>query len=200
MKLGLTITDYYFDSNDYSNPVKINISTNNKFYLASSLTKFINAKVRRNDVIDITSALPFASSNRYSFFSVGEIFQDYYSEKADGVILDLKFIFDDKYQTINRTVFSVGDMFGKIGGMDSMLWMIASFFVGLFSSKLYKFSLVSSFYNVISDKQNQNVNLLISNINDCKSNVKSLAERPRFVKTWEGIWRRNQLFFQNMKF
>ena len=115
------ISDYYFDSNDYSNPVKININTNNVFYLTSSLSKYVVIKIRRNDVTDTTNPSPFASSSSYSFFSIGETFQDYYTEKADGVVFDLTFSLDDKYQTIERTVFTFGDMLGKIGGMDSIL-------------------------------------------------------------------------------
>ena len=56
------------------------------------------------------------------------------------------------YQTIDRKVYSMSDMFGNIGGMDSVLWIFTSFFVGLFSSKIYMLSLVSSFYNTIVNK------------------------------------------------
>ena len=150
LKLELGITDYYFDSGDFSNPVKINISTNNVFTLIPSFTKSVKVMIRKNDVTDATSPLPFASSSSYSFFSVGQTIQDYYAEGSDGAVLDLTFALEDKYQTIDRTVFTFGDMFGKVGGMDSMLCMIASFLVGVFSSKLYKFSLVSSFYDIVS--------------------------------------------------
>ena len=66
------------------------------------------------------------------------------------------------YQTIERKVYSMSDMFGNIGGMDSVLWIFTSFFVGLFSSKIYMLSLVSSFYNTIVNKDTSQ--LIKSNI------------------------------------
>ena len=113
--------------------------------------------IRKNDVTETTSPLPFAPSRSYSFFSVGQTVHDYYAEGSDGAVLNLNFVLDDKYQTINRTVLTFGDIFGKVGGMDSMLCMITSFLVGVFSSKLYKFSLVSSFYDTVSSKSYKKV-------------------------------------------
>ena len=55
-----------------------------------------------------------------------------------------------KYDVINRTVYSFGDMFGQIGGMDSIMMSILSFIVGIFSTKIYSSSLLSSFYHVVS--------------------------------------------------
>ena len=63
LRIVAGISDYYFDSNDYSNPVKININTNNVFYLTSSLSKYVAIKIRRNDVTDTTNPSPFASSS-----------------------------------------------------------------------------------------------------------------------------------------
>ena len=51
-------------------------------------------------------------------------------------------------------------MFGSIGGLSSLLWMFASFFVGVFSSKIFMTSLISSFYSIISSEDsNQSINL-----------------------------------------
>ena len=55
---------------------------------------------------------------------------------------------DEKYQTIERSVLTVGDLFGKVGGMDSILWIFALLFIKIVIKKIYLTSLISSFYNV----------------------------------------------------
>ena len=60
---------------------------------------------------------------------------------------------DSKYNVINRSVYTLGDMFGQIGGMDSIMATIGSIFVGVFSSKIFMESLLSTFYYVTSDRK-----------------------------------------------
>ena len=47
-----------------------------------------------NDLIDNTNKFPISLSNKYSFFSVGEVKSDYYSEKSDGIIFDFDIVLD----------------------------------------------------------------------------------------------------------
>ena len=58
---------------------------------------------------------------------------------------------------INRSVYSIGDMFGQIGGMDSIMMSILSFLVGIFSNKVYTASLLSKFYHVNSKPKTRRV-------------------------------------------
>ena len=66
-------------------------------------------------------------------------------------------VLDSKYNTINRTVYSMTDMFGQIGGMDSILVSAGSILVGIFSSKIFMSSLISTFYYVVSENQDSKV-------------------------------------------
>ena len=49
------------------------------------------------------------------------------------------------------------DMFGQIGGMDSILVSAGSIIVGIFSSKIFMTSLLSSFYYVDSEYKTSKV-------------------------------------------
>ena len=106
-------------------------------------------KLENNDVTDQNSPFFYVPSNAYSFFSVGEVVQDMSMQTSDSNVV-FKFIIDldSKYQTIDRKVYSLGDMFGQIGGMDSILVSIGSLFMALFSQKIYAASLLSTFYQV----------------------------------------------------
>ena len=89
LSIGIGLIDYYFDSNDYSNPIKLNLNMDDEFPLVSSFKKSVKLKMRRNDVKDRSNSLPFASSDQYSFFSLGTASQVLFSEQPGKQILSL---------------------------------------------------------------------------------------------------------------
>ena len=145
--MSFAVSDYYFDSSDYSSPQKININDNLSYKMASGFTKNIKLRIRRNDVSDTTSPFFYATSNDYSFFSFGEASQDISSSDPNAV-LAVSVVLDNKYQTNSRQVYTLGDLFGQIGGMDSILTSIGGILVGVLSTKIYMASLLSTFYQV----------------------------------------------------
>ena len=154
LSLRLGMTDYYFDSEDYSNPVKIFVNADLSYYTLKGMTKSIDVRIRKNEVTDQKSPYYFTPSESYSFFSIGETFVDtsalFYEPNT---VLKINIALDSKYNVINRSVYSLGDMFGQIGGMDSIMVSIGSIFVGVFSAKIFMESLLSTFYYVTSDRK-----------------------------------------------
>ena len=149
LALGVLLTDYYFDSNDYSSPIKINLNDLFKFWGQNGMTKNIDLKIRRNDVVDYKSLIPFVSADSYTFLSIGDIFQDTSAlTNETNIVWRIRLILDSKYQSIQRKAYTVADMFGQIGGMNSILLSIGSFIVGTISAKIFMSSLLSSFYHV----------------------------------------------------
>ena len=66
----------YFDSEDYSNPLKINVNSDLSYYTLKGVTKSIDIKIRKTEVTDQKSPYFFVPSESYSFFSVGDTFVD----------------------------------------------------------------------------------------------------------------------------
>ena len=66
----------YFDSEDYSNPVKIFVNADLSYYTLKGMTKSIDVRIRKNEVTDQKSPYYFVPSESYSFFSIGETFVD----------------------------------------------------------------------------------------------------------------------------
>ena len=147
------MTNYYFDTSDYSSPVKVDISSGYEYSLIPDYNRVVNIKIRRNIVTDVSSYLPFASSTEYSFFSIGDSTRDIATDTDADKVFEATFELDNKYQTIDRKVFTLSDLFGNIGGMDSILWIIAFIFVRIFSSKIYVTSLISNFYDTVTDNK-----------------------------------------------
>ena len=152
MEANFIVSDYYFDSNDYSTPVKTSYNDRFTFYGVQGISKKIEFRMKRNSVSDQSSPFFFFPSKTYEYFSLSEINQEVQSSSNTGTILDIKIVLDNKYQVTSRQVYSLGDMVGQVGGMYSILFTFWSFFVGTISSRIYLNSLISSFYQVHKDK------------------------------------------------
>ena len=153
MFVGFAITDYFFDIDDYSSPLKVNFRSDFTFYPASGFTKLINIKVRSNVVADEPNPYPFSSSQSYEFYSIGEIDRDM-SISQNGQIFQITFSFDNEYQQMSRSVYTLSKMIGQIGGFGGMLISIFSFVVGIISTKVYQQSIMSDIYQVNSNINN----------------------------------------------
>ena len=102
---------------------------------------------------DVTNYLPFATSTIYSFFSIGDNTRDIAYDADSDKVFEATFELDNKYQTIDRKVFTLSDLFGNIGGMDSILCIAAAIFVKIFSTKIYTTSLISNFYDTLESNK-----------------------------------------------
>ena len=47
VKIGVALTDYYFDSNNYDNPIQMNPSTNLEYAPTASMKKTLNILIRK---------------------------------------------------------------------------------------------------------------------------------------------------------
>ena len=153
MFVGFAIADYYFDIDDYSSPLKVNARNDITFIPTSGFTKVVNVKVRTNIVEDHPSPYPFSNSHSYEYYSVGEIVREV-ALSQNGQILQITFTLDNEYLQMSRSVYSLADMVGQVGGFGGMLISIFSFVVGVISTKVYQQSIMSEIYQVNSNEDN----------------------------------------------
>ena len=153
MFVGFAITDYFFDIDDYTSPLKVNARNDVTFIPASGFTKVVNIKVRTNIVEDQPSPYPFSSSQSYEYYSIGEIVREV-ALSQNGQIFQIMFTLDNEYLQISRSVYSLADMVGQVGGFGGMLISIFSFVVGVISTKVYQQSIMSEIYQVNSNDDN----------------------------------------------
>ena len=106
---------------------------------------------------DKPSPYPFSDSQSYEFYSINEITNDIVLSQ-NGQILQMKFSLDNQYLQMSRSVYSLADMVGQVGGFGGMLISIFSFVVGVISTKIYQQSIMSDIYQVNSDINIRNAN------------------------------------------
>ena len=73
----------------------------------------------------------------------------FYSENY-WFIIDFRFYKDSVSTSYERQVFALLDVFGNIGGVNEILEISGGLIVGIFSGKIFLFSLISSLYQVDS--------------------------------------------------
>ena len=145
MVVSFGITDYFFDTDDYTSPLKVNFRNDINFNPASGLNKLINVKIRSNIVADQPSPYPFSDSRSYEFYSINEITNDIVLSQ-NGQILKMTFSLDNQYFQMSRSVYNLTDMVGQVGGFGGMLISIFSLVVGVISTKIYQQSIMSDIY------------------------------------------------------
>ena len=149
LKIYLAVSDYFFDTDDYSSPLKVNFRNDIAFYPTDGFLKLVNIKVKYNTISDLSSPYPFASSSSYEFYSISDIRQDMNLDTS-GNLLQIRFALDNEYQQISRTVYNWSDAVSQIGGFGGLMLSIFSFLVGVLSTKIYSQTVMSNIYQVES--------------------------------------------------
>ena len=148
MKVGIAITNYFFDIEDYNDPIKLDYSNDYEVWLAGSMNKNIEIKYKNNEVTDSSSYIPLIGSENYSFYSIGDQIVDFSNVDSTGEIINIKITLDSKYSVIQRKVYSFSDLVGQIGGINQ-IWVVFGVIISsIFVSKAFMESLLSRFYKV----------------------------------------------------
>ena len=95
----------------------------------------------------------------HSFYSIGDVDQDFDTEESDGVVLSIRIIQDDDVHNYERKVYSLLDMFGQIGGVYEIIRLIFEILVGFFAKRIMMYTLFSYIYYV-EDKNIKNVSAI----------------------------------------
>ena len=66
------------------------------------------------------------------------------------LLISIRFYKDSTSKSYERQVFGILDVFGNIGGVKEILEIAGALIVGLFSRKIFIFTLLSSLYQVDS--------------------------------------------------
>ena len=182
--MSFGITDYFFDTDDYTSPLKVNIRNDIVFTPVSGLNKLIDVKIRSNIVTDQPSPYPFSDSQSYEFYSINEITNDIVLSQ-NGQILQMRFSLDNQYLQMSRSVYSLADMVGQVGGFGGMLISIFSFVVGVISTKIYQQSIMSDIYQVNSDINIRNANNKIIPEENKESQLKRRSSKCKSEVTYK---------------
>ena len=134
----------YFDFNDLENPIKYQLSDLQYLILDSSYFYVSNVKIRKNLYTLYDSVFGFSSGQSGTFYS-------YESSNAqtlfpfENILARIDIQLDAQVDRYERTVQTIFEAIGTIGGIYEILRIIIGTIVGIFVNKVYQQTTVNDF-------------------------------------------------------
>ena len=151
-RVGLGVTNFYFDVEDYDSPVKALFTNDYEVAFLPGYTIEKTLKVRVNKVTDYTNLWYDFSPKEYLFYSIDSSNDVIEPENGSGDLVRFKLVLDNEFNIIERKVYTVYDMLGQVGGLMGLAISVGSLLAGTFSNNVYVMTLLSYFYKVNSIK------------------------------------------------
>ena len=148
----MAVINTYFDFEDYSNPLKTYIDDRFLYGMLTNFSKQYLVYIRENKAETIDDYFNYSPNGDESgFVSIERIDQDIHESSS---IVNIRFIKDPTSDTYERSVFSLLDALGNIGGVNEVLQVSCGIFISIFSGRFFLYSIISSLYQV--DFMNKN--------------------------------------------
>ena len=114
------MTDYFFDGDNYDSPLQINPATGYEYIPISSMKKNVMIKIRQTLLIDGQNYFTSDFDQAYNFYSIGEQKIDLSTQDKPGEFMNIDLVLDNKYQSVNRQVFTMIDLAVYVGGISEV--------------------------------------------------------------------------------
>lgn len=139
----------YFESEDFSNPIKQYVDSTVYDYVNIGYSKEKDIYLSYNNAKTQNSYLsPFGGYTSYDYLSVDSISTYFLVSNTSNLLSTFRFYLTNKKESIVRSSLGLLDIFGIAGGLSSLLAMIVGLFISSYADKLYNYTLTSSLYQV----------------------------------------------------
>ena len=134
----------YFDFNDLENPIKYQLSDLQYMVLDSSYFYSANLKVRKNFYTLYDSIFGLSNEQSGTFYSY-EDSNAYTLPPYENYLARIDIQLDAQIDRYERTVQTIFEAIGTIGGIYEILRIVIGTLVGLFVNKVYQHTTVNNF-------------------------------------------------------
>ena len=132
------------DFNDFVTPVKMSLDDRIIYFLEPNYSKNIKMYAKLNKATLDDDFLKLSSSVNKEFFSVDRVQSDISTNKP--YIFETSILMDPNRDLYQRTVFSILDLFGTIGGIFGLLSSAWGFVFGIISTQIMLSSVFRRIY------------------------------------------------------
>ena len=147
-QLTFLVSNNFIDFNNYTQAVQNYLDDNYFWDLAPGLLKKTDIFIKKNSISFVDDFVQLGQSTNQDFYQVNAMRESILIEGSDLQIMGVYFRLDSNYDQYFRRVYSVGDLFGQTGGLYSVLFIIGSIFVGLFTDRLFVSSILRKIYQI----------------------------------------------------
>ena len=197
----MAVINSYFDFEDYDQPIKTYIDDRFFFSLMTSITRNFLAYVKTNEAETLDDFLNYSPQGKESsFISIDRISQDIQESET---IVSVRFAKDPRTDSYDRSVFSLLDALGNIGGLNEVLQVSCGLIISIFSGRMFFYSIISSLYQIDPTDRDGNDSNNAHNEDLCTQNNQAqvigqilLSSNRREVN--QGECRQPRLNFRNL--
>ena len=159
-QVDIAVSNYYFDTNQYENPVKVSLDNRFSYNLIPGYEVGKIMNIRINEAEDWTNYYPSLNPEEYKYYSIDTV--DDHLEVEDPntrFVFKATFQLDRQYTKVERKVYTFVEVLGQIGGVIGIILPLGAYFVAIFSNKIYWATLINCFYLIETD--NEEIELVI---------------------------------------
>lgn len=154
-KLEMVVSNTYVDFDNYQQPVQSFLDDKFFWDLMPGFRKKTDIYFRKNEAQLVDDLVQLGQSTRLSFYQVKTFREQTELEGTDLQFASIYFRFDAYYDVYQRRVYSLGDLFGQIGGLYSSVFVVGAVFVAVFSERLFVSSILRKIYQIDQLRENE---------------------------------------------
>ena len=157
--INIAITRSYFDFDDYENPIKTFLSKSDNHFMLLNATNWAEYLVQENTAMRSDNVFYSEPYNETTFYDIGtKNIKTVNNIVTGGAAAFITVGPDPKTIHYERTVYTLLDLFGYLGGLYDFMLFVGFWLVQGFQTKIFNNVLFSNLYQVKSSKENDEYN------------------------------------------
>lgn len=138
----------YVDFDDFDSPVKTYYDDKFMYNYETGRCWYIDLLLNKNLAEIDDRLIPIGNVQQEEFYSAEQ--SKLWTFPSDDWLFYSRISLSNQRSTYKRSVFSILDYFGKVGGIKEIMLIFGGMIAGLFTDKLMKYSILSELYQVDS--------------------------------------------------
>lgn len=146
--------DSYFNLRNFTQPIGSFLTEKYYYYCVPGTIKYTDIFIKENKLELTDNFLQLGGPVEKKFYSVSDVKESWaYYGGPEYVYVKLQL--DPETQLYKRTVYSILDLIGQLGGVFGILSSVFTLIVGIYSENMLFHSIVKKCYQVEADPQSQ---------------------------------------------
>ena len=176
-RFNMVLVNSYIDFDDYDTPIKTFLDDRYTYKIVYDYQKIAKLYVRQNDAILADDLIQYGQTEKKEYYSIENDFVDF-QERSETTRCKVVLTEDYFKYTYERTVFSILDLTGLLGGVFELFEILGAIFVSYFTQRFLTFSLLSRLYQVQYNENGETISKIIPRTTSIESNKINKSEKP----------------------
>ncbi|CAI2358867.1 unnamed protein product [Moneuplotes crassus] len=183
-RFSMAIVNTVVDLKNYQKPIQYMIDDGLFWELTPGIRKKTDVFIRKNEASFEDNYVQLGFPQEKEFYQVAESTDRFESESSQGDILSIYFRFDKTSDIYERKIYSLGELIGQAGGFYTLLSLVGSILLFIFSERLFVSSILAKIYQIDKWQEQERLdkNLALKNQREISKKNLEYKEDGRRIK------------------